>query len=272
VERSCWSWRLIVVHLAVIFGSTGALTALVCTPMIAPLMTTTPFIDVLQAARRGAVYADCLSSKPARDLATTDVGTDQAALGVDADSTNAGFAGTPSDVFPRLAAAVSGLDEVRYELEFGRDDQHRTLVHGFAQLRLSLPCHRCLLDQALSLRVAIDSALVLVGADVNEQAQRRELGYAIGSHDVVLIESSEVGLAQLLEDDLLLALPQRVCTKSACENIPPLSYPGRVGSDGQGLPPNAGDLGEADQMPTKRSPFDILKQLKRSDSRTGSDE
>ena len=231
--------------------------------MIAPLMTSMPFIDVLQAARRGAVYADCLSSKTGRDRGAPDGG---------ADSANAGVTGAPGDVFPRLAAAVAGLDEVRYELEFGRDDQQRTLVQGFAQLRLRLPCHRCLLEQALSLRVAIDSALVLVGEGTDKAPRPGEPGYAIGSHDVVLIEASEVSLAQLLEDDLLLALPQRVCTAAACENIPPLSYPGRDVEGGHSAPDKAGDPSQSGQEPTKASPFDILKQLKLSGDRTGSDD
>ena len=225
--------------------------------MIAPLMTTTPTIDVLQAARRGAIYADCLTSKSAPE--------------------RAGSAISPDDAFPRLAAAVAGLDEVDYELHFSRDDQLRTLVRGQATIRLRMPCQRCLLERSLVLQAAIDSVLVLDSGTPDEVLQRQELGLAIQDHEVVLIQASELSVTQLLEDDLLLALPQQVCEEPKCKNSPPLSYPAQTGRDGTGSRSADGVLAAAQEedndtaeVPTKASPFDILKQLKDGTRQDGS--
>ena len=96
----------------------------------------------------------------------------------------------------------------------------------------------------------------------DEVLQRQELGLAIENHEVVVIDASEVSLTQLLEDDLLLALPQQVCTEAKCENMPPLSYPAQAQSGrGAATAPGAQN-NDAAEVPTDASPFDILKQLK----------
>ena len=246
-------------------GLEQALTGAYSAPMIAPPMTTMPIIDVIQAARRGAVYADRLEGSGIEGSGIDGSGIDGS--GVLAPSAASANSATPTwrECLPRLAAEVAGLDALSYRLEFGQDDQRRMILVGDAQLLLRLPCQRCLLERQIELTVALDSVLILAGETVAESSPRADVGFAIGARDVVFIDASETSVAELLEDDLLLALPQQVCADTACENLPPLSYPAQsamsdsAGGAGQESEQGAGEVAQATQ---EGSPFDILKQLK----------
>lgn len=101
---------------------------------------------------------------------------------------------------PRLAAAlVSGDGRCRYTMEFGRD----TLGTGFVALQIeaSLPliCQRSL--ESFELPVRIEQRLGLI-TDESQEAALPE-----GYEPVLLDAEGNVRPLDLIEDELLLALP-----------------------------------------------------------------
>ena len=89
------------------------------------------------------------------------------------------------------AAAVS--------LRFGVDEMDVHYLQGTIQASLSVPCQRCL--EAMRCPVDIDLALAFVGSTA--EADRLPGGY-----EPFIVESVPVVLADMIEDELLLALPQ----------------------------------------------------------------
>ncbi len=191
--------------------------------MMAPAMAELGSIDVLQAARCARRYAGVVT------------GLDSA--------------------LPRLAAAVLELRSVRYEVDFSIDDQQHCRVRGTAEAELRLPCHRCLLAQTLSVSAQLDNRL-LIDSRSGEGAAKLGVAAQAARGDLVVLASPLLSLAELLEDDLLLSLPQQICKLADCVNAPGLSYP---------IAPqermSAAGSEDAEQRPNK-SPFAVLQQLR----------
>jgi uncharacterized protein len=144
--------------------------------------------------------------------------------------------------FPRLGALVLGDGEVSVQLEFDRDDHGRARVRGNATLTPLLQCQRCLERIPRRLDVRIDMCVVKSDAQAAEVANER---------DVYVLTDDEVAIAELIEDDLLLALPSQVCDAyDACPNRPDLSFPA------------VGAVAANKEEPERANPFDVLAELK----------
>ncbi len=89
--------------------------------------------------------------------------------------------------------------EVEYELAFGRDEQNRATVKGRVKATLHLQCQRCL--ETLEFPVDREISLALVEGLDEAQALPDE-------YEPLLLEEARTRLRDLLEDELLLALPQ----------------------------------------------------------------
>ncbi len=89
--------------------------------------------------------------------------------------------------------------EVRYRLAFGRDLEGRGTLKGEIEARLVLTCQRCL--GALELAVATPLELALIAGLDEARLLPEEL-------DPLLVSEASVRLLDLIEDELLLALPQ----------------------------------------------------------------
>ncbi len=137
------------------------------------------------------------------------------------------------------ASAVLDNDPgvVTLNLQFGLDDQGRCRVRGAAEVTAHVRCHRCLRRVERALDVAIDLAVVQSDQEAHELTP--EL-------DVMVLAERETSVAALVEDDLILAVPSRVCDREdACEYAPALRY------------------GEEDDEPAERpNPFAALAALK----------
>jgi uncharacterized protein len=122
------------------------------------------------------------------------------------------------DRFARFNAIVQPLGEpVEVELHFRLDDEGRCRVEGRARTRVGIECGRCLLPQARQLDVPVD--LVLVSSD-------EEASAIVSTSDPFVLDGEEVQVVDLLEDDLILALPVEVCEDVAtCPNRPSYDYP-----------------------------------------------
>jgi DUF177 domain-containing protein len=141
---------------------------------------------------------------------------------------------------PRLSAAVLGGDTLDVELAFVRDDQGRSRVRGIVEGELELECQRCLEPVKRRLRTEID--LCVVGSEEEAQHLDAEL-------NPFVIDAAESTIGALIEDDVLLSLPVRVCERGdACPLRPPLEFPA-----------------EGAQSMARDNPFAVLRNQKRDE-------
>ncbi len=149
----------------------------------------------------------------------------------------------PITAFPRLNEIVLADGSVRINLAFARDDEGFSRVQGVAVFAPTLECQRCLEPIERALEVKIDLCIV------NSPEQAAELAEEL---DTFELTEDDVSIVDLLEDDLLLALPSQVCEAyDACPNRPDLNYPANKPA--------------ALQQPPRRNPFGVLAGLKKRD-------
>ena len=105
----------------------------------------------------------------------------------------------PFREMPRLRDALASVDgSVRYEIEFGRDEMQVAYVGLKLDAALPLTCQRSL--EAYEEQVSIDERLGLISKESEEAALPP--GY-----EPLLTETGEINLADVVEDELILALP-----------------------------------------------------------------
>jgi len=105
----------------------------------------------------------------------------------------------PLSAMPRLRGALAAVDgEVRYHVEFGKDGLGVSYLGLRADAELPLLCQRSL--EVFSLPVSIDGRLGLIDDERDEAALPP--GY-----EPLLVEGGVVNLAEVIEDELILAVP-----------------------------------------------------------------
>lgn len=106
------------------------------------------------------------------------------------------------DKLPRLAEEAGvQTGDCHVVLEFGVDAQGRREIRGHLQATLALACRRCLVP--LPQEVSSDFLLGMV----TDEALAAELP---ASHEPVLVEKEQLDLLTVVEDELILSLPQVV--------------------------------------------------------------
>jgi len=144
---------------------------------------------------------------------------------------------------PRWSQLVDGAEHewhVQAVLEFSIDDRGLIWAKGRYESRAGLLCTRCseVLEHVFSGEI---SACI-----VDNESRADELA---ADCDVLIAEGGLVSLAEIVEDELLLAVPEQLCDTSECERLLPLSYPA-AGAEA----PTADD--------EKENPFEVLARLK----------
>jgi DUF177 domain-containing protein len=105
----------------------------------------------------------------------------------------------PLASFGRLRASLAAVEgEADYDLEFGKDELGVAYLAVHVDAELPLTCQRTL--EVYKQPVHIDQRLGLIGEESEEAALPP--GY-----EPLLIANGEVGLADVIEDELILALP-----------------------------------------------------------------
>ncbi|RMD70212.1 MAG: hypothetical protein D6819_04835 [Gammaproteobacteria bacterium] len=104
---------------------------------------------------------------------------------------------------------------VEVHLAFGIDERHIPYMQGHFTARLRLPCQRCL--EPMALDISQDISLGIVASE----AEIPRLG---GSYEP-LVAGGNLRLAEVLEDELMLALP--LIPKHPLEVCPARDYIGR---------------------------------------------
>lgn len=100
---------------------------------------------------------------------------------------------------PRLNKVVENpAGSATVTLEFGVDEQGLPCVHGSIDSDVVLICQRCL--EPMTLPISIEMDLGIVGSD--DEAKRLPAHY-----DPLIAGPNPVSLAELIEDEMLLALP-----------------------------------------------------------------
>lgn len=106
----------------------------------------------------------------------------------------------PLESMPRLSACLLDVaGEAGFSLRFERDARRRATLKGMIRADLILECQRCL--EAMKLPVSTETAIAFVEGQ-DQAAQLPE------SLDPCLVEDGQVHFRDLIEDELLLALPQ----------------------------------------------------------------
>lgn len=155
----------------------------------------------------------------------------------------------------RLDEVAPARGPVTVGLEFRRDGEGRCWVRGRASQRVDALCHRCLERFERELEAGFDLCIVPEGADLTGMS---------GGADLLTVGGDTVSVAEIVEDELLLGLPERLCVKDPCLHMPGLVYPA---VDGAEMDLDVGmDVDEVASGRQRNRPFDILAQLKRSDS------
>lgn len=109
----------------------------------------------------------------------------------------------PLDSFPRLLDLVEGAEgPVAVRAHFGRDDAGRARITGSLAVTLRLRCGNCREVEPVALELPVDLCLI------KDPERAREL---LGQVDPLILEEPEATPAELFEDDLIMALPERPC-------------------------------------------------------------
>lgn len=159
--------------------------------------------------------------------------------------TEAAYAGSvPLDSFPRLREIlVLREGEAHYDLAFRRDDGAYAVAIGSVHAALGLECQRCL--EPMRYQLDADIALALVkGLD--------EAGELPDDYDPLILEERLIRSRDLLEDELLLGIPQ----------IP--MHP-RDLCVAQGIVAEGCPAEPADVTAETNNPFAVLVDLKQND-------
>lgn len=105
----------------------------------------------------------------------------------------------PVALLPRLADALAAPDgTIAYDIEFDRDELGVAYLAVRAQTELTLICQRSL--EPFAMPVSIDTRLGLITREEDEA------GLPAG-YEPLLLEAAEIRPAEVIEDELLLALP-----------------------------------------------------------------
>lgn len=138
--------------------------------------------------------------------------------------------------FARLQGLLAAYEgKISAELQAGRDDSDHPHLQGRLRGALQMVCHRCQksfdweLDASLAIRL------------VNTEAEEAQ---ALHESDPYLVENDRLFLREVIEDELLLALPMMPRCKS-CENTAPPAPAKEPGTETR-----------------KENPFAALKRMK----------
>jgi uncharacterized protein len=139
--------------------------------------------------------------------------------------------------FKRLRDSLAAPGgEVTYELEFGKDDIGVAHLRVRADATLPLTCQRTL--EVFGLPVHVDAKLGLIASEADEAALPSD-------YEPLLTADGQINLAEVIEDELILALP-----------VVPLS-PGAEDASRVW-----GDTDETQDDEAEENPFAALKKMK----------
>lgn len=154
------------------------------------------------------------------------------------------------DKLPRLQEASVELASVSSDVEFSFNEERLPVVSGRAMAQLTLTCQTC--DQPVAYALVAKFEMMLASTVRASQLPR--------AADVRVIEDGQLALAELLEDELLLALPAQVCEDRNCENLPNLEFP--ISANELAASTKQSEAQSASSADDTENPFAALQALK----------
>jgi uncharacterized metal-binding protein YceD (DUF177 family) len=174
--------------------------------------------------------APAMAERRPEDVTYRDLGDRKATL---ARSIEAGM-------LPRLAELGQVIVPAEARFEFGLRD-NKPSVQGSVSVRMSLPCQWC--ERSLERQVQAEFSVLLAV----DEAQAVSWDSEPDHDDVIVVAGERLDPAGLIEDELLMSIPLRVCEDDNC--------PSRPGS------------GKSDREQTAESPFKAMAELLRNTGR-----
>ncbi len=136
----------------------------------------------------------------------------------------------------RLLASIDSYQgNVNVDLKFGRDEQGRVLITGAVGARVVMICQRCLEPVVVRLDSEVSLCVITTEAQANQLPDLFE---------PLTVNDEQVSVIDLVEDELLLALPV-VTMHNRCES-----------------PVIQGSAVSEAASSQRQSPFAVLKKLK----------
>ena len=155
---------------------------------------------------------------------------------------------------PRLTEAVLRLDDdAKYELDLFRD-KHRVRIKGRAYATAILTCQRCLDECEVPLSPEISLALIEDIAEADTLAEEIE--------PLLFEKGTRLRSAELIEDELLLALPQIATHPGTTCPGKMLQFTSPIAKGERG---NAAKTAQLETDLRTKNPFDVLATLKKVD-------
>jgi uncharacterized metal-binding protein YceD (DUF177 family) len=145
-------------------------------------------------------------------------------------------------------------------LRFSIDARGFSRVEGELNGRIALQCNGCAETLGYPLTLTIGCVIVETEA-IADGLVEDSSGERMVAEDVLVAGGAEVTLTQIVEDEILLNLPERLCTSEPCERAPELAYPAFGVHQAESLTDSdsEGEDGNDD------NPFSILADLKIGD-------
>lgn len=106
---------------------------------------------------------------------------------------------TPKELPRLLSLLCNEAGELKVELDFGVDEQRFRTIQGSAAGHVHMTCQRCLKPVEVAAEALFNLAVTL-----NEDQVKR----LPRIYDPLLLEEEEVELLTMIEDELILSLPQ----------------------------------------------------------------
>ena len=112
----------------------------------------------------------------------------------------------------RLAQELTtDCESVDVQLAFSLDENGHIRMQGQAVFAANVACHRCAEFVATTICADIDARIV------RTEERARDL---VPEADVIVVTDNPVDVSELIEDDLIMSIPWRVCeNQKACENL-----------------------------------------------------
>ena len=147
----------------------------------------------------------------------------------------------PVVALKRLGEVLAGTEgTLQYELDFGRDEFGTAYLDVRVQAPLTLTCQRTL--EPFVLPVTVDSRLGMI------RSEREESALPPGSEPLLVADDGKLNLADVIEDELLLALP-----------LVPVNPDSTLPEEVVGPGPEESSSGEG----RSDNPFAVLRELKK---------
>ena len=161
----------------------------------------------------------------------------------------------------RLSELLTSTDgTLKVELDFDVDMHKVHHVTGKIDAVLSLCCQRCL--QAMVWPLHVDVSLAFI-------AHEHQVEELVAEYEPYLLQTTPIVLSDLIEDEILLALPQvPLHDESECEPAVPLKeFDTEINGEAKNREQeNLGQSTSSNQTGERKNPFDVLTSIK-SDSK-----